>query len=123
MRGFLRSSVFTVGSLILFALVSWALAKQIVKKYTVNQDVIRLQQKAQKLEQENKEIEQLLTYLNSTAFVEKEARLKKGLAAPDEHVVVIQNLTEEGAKKKENVTQKDTRSNPKKWFDYFLRVQ
>lgn len=116
----IRSHLLFLASLAIFALVSWGLSAQLMKRYTVNTELERLEREARRIEQENLTLEQFIAYSKTTAFIEREARLKKTLQREGEETIVVRGL--QNQQSTSLMTRKsDTRSNPRKWMDYVMR--
>ncbi|MBI4276398.1 hypothetical protein HY629_01010 [Candidatus Uhrbacteria bacterium] len=118
-RFFLDHWLFLVSVIILF-FVSSSLARQLMRQYTVTSDLTRLTREAERIEEDNGRLRTLIGYAKSLPFIEREARLKKTLQKPGEEVVVVQGAAPIAAT---HNTETDDRSNARKWFDLFLRVQ
>ncbi len=95
-----------------------ALGKVIFRAHGINREISRLEKEIQESEKNKKEISQLIEYLKTDSFKEKEARLKLNLQKPGERVVAIpssenSDLISEKAKDKE-------KDNSIKWWKYFF---
>jgi len=115
-----------------FFLFGYAFSKELKKKKKIREEILSLQEEAQKVEKENMEIKKRIAYLNSKDFQEIEAKERLNLQNPGEKVVVvspgpISQDEKEIVSSPENNKQitedfsKDYRSNPQKWWDYFLK--
>ncbi len=79
--------VVAAGSLTVFFMV--AIIREIVRTATVRRQVSRLQQELSNETQRQSELQDLIGYLGSPTFQEREARLKLGLKKSGERVIVI----------------------------------
>jgi len=108
--------------LAIIILISFPLAKNISRRYKLNKEIQGLGKEISDLETRNKDLKQLISYLESDQFVEEKARLDLGLKKEGESVVVIQENPADASKasneenaKKENLTNFD------KWWNYFFK--
>lgn len=73
----------------LVAVLGIGTVKQIMKHRELKRDVEALEMASESLRNENADLEQLLTYIQSTAYTEEQARLRFGLAAPGEKLAIV----------------------------------
>jgi cell division protein FtsB len=117
MSKFFRSKAATVilfGSL---AVVLFATVKLLTQKYQVDKQIAELQARADRVRGENQKLSELVNYLNTTQYQQKEAREKLNLKKEGEFVVSLPN-------KNENTTEyvpPTPESNPKKWYNFFFK--
>ncbi len=114
----LRGHFLLLASLVAFTFVSWGLSRQLIKKYTVDQELLRMQRVAEGIEHENETLRTLIEYTKTTQFIEREARLKKGLKAPGEEVAIIRGIKKN--EESQRAIPDDERTNPERWRDYIL---
>ena len=122
----ISSQIFlTFLGLILIILISIPLAKNLSKRYYINQEIKDIEHEIISLESKNKDLGKLISYLESDQFVEEQARLNLGLKKKGEEVVVIKEVEELIAIKSanENLEDFDTEAtNPKRWLSYFFSI-
>lgn len=107
--------------LIILILIGFPLAKNISKRYAVDQEIKELELEIKSLESQNKDMKNFIGYLESDQFLEEQARLKFGLKKPGEEVVVIkEDLISSLNQTDESATEADI-SNQKRWFTYFFK--
>lgn len=113
-------------------LFGYVFSKELKKKKNIEEEILSLQEEAQKVEKENMEIKKRISYLSSKDFQEVEAKERLNLQNLGEKVVVVSPgpLSQD---EKENLSSsnddnpkvedfpKDYRNNFQKWWDYFLR--
>lgn len=101
------------------------------KSYETNKEIGQLKKTVGELEENQKRLESLNSFLATDFFAEKEARLKLGMQKEGEHVVVIAKGGGE-ARSAENAKsgvaalkeeQRGQKKNPGKWWDYFFGVR
>lgn len=116
----LESKYFIGFLIIILILIIIALGREGYRYFGINQEIKNLEQKIEKLKQENEELEGMEKYFESKEFLEKQARLKLNLAKPGEGVIIIktpEDLKQETEQKQ--VIAKEI-SNIQKWWDYFF---
>lgn len=106
--------------LVILIFVSVSLFREIMRNRTIDKEIRKIEEEAERLETRNLEILELVKELEDMDFLEKEARLKLGLQKPGEKVVVINRINQdvqvsEGPANLNNVT------NPIRWWHYFFR--
>ncbi len=89
LKTFLQSKVATVFLLGILALIMVVTSKLLLQKREVSLEISQLQARADKINQENQELSELIKYLNTTEYTEREAREKLNLKKEGEHVVVL----------------------------------
>ncbi|MBU2235447.1 septum formation initiator family protein [Patescibacteria group bacterium] len=107
----------------MLVLFSVSLGKEVVRRYEVNKEIQALEKEVEELENQNTELADLIQYLNTNSFREKEARTKLGMAKEGEKVVVIPNIEVVAETATEAVGVPDNveeLSNPERWFAYFF---
>ena len=81
------------GIIVLLALTvflfGYAFSKELKKKKKIREEILSLQEEAQKVERENMEIKKRISYLGSKDFQEIEAKERLNLQNPGEKMVVI----------------------------------
>lgn len=97
--------------------VSVGLFKGMVQSRSVVDEIADIKEEIISVEKRNAEYEELIKYLQSDEFVEQEARLKLGLKKPGEAMVII---PESAIPMPGTPAVQDTRTNPRRWLDYFL---
>ncbi len=88
------------------------------KRYKIKKEIDMLENEINDLNKQNNELTELIEYLNTLSFKEKEARLKLGLQKEGEKTVII---TSPYSELKTEEEKKDlTPANIFKWLDYFF---
>jgi cell division protein FtsB len=119
----LPSRIFLLIGVAVLVLFSVSLGKEVLRRYEVNKEIYTLEKEVEELEKQNTELADLIQYLNTNSFKEKEARTKLGMAKAGEKVVVIPDVevvegtTTEAVGVPDNV---EELSNPERWFAYFF---
>ena len=119
--------------LVVLVLISVPLARNMSKRYRVNDEINDLQREIDDLEGRNSELKNLVEYLNSDSFVEEQARLKLNYKKIGEEVFVIKDIpvSSDSIFNKNNPSynipglddgsfKKD--SNISKWWKYFFKI-
>ena len=124
------------GIIVLLALTvflfGYAFSKELKKKKKIREEILSLQEEAQKVVRENMEIKKRISYLGSKDFQEIEAKERLNLQNPGEKMVVIspspiskdeKEAVYSSEKDKPIIEEspKDYRNNFQKWWDYFFK--
>lgn len=122
LKRILPSRIFLVLGVIILILFSISLSKEIIRRYDVNREINQLKTEVEELEKRNAELAELIQYLNTESFQEKEARTKLGMAKPGEKVVVIPEVKEEQTEGTPSLSPPNLEelSNPQRWWNYFF---
>lgn len=89
-----------------------------MQKVDVDTEVARLQEQADKLAYDNKQLDELIKYMDTPEYKEREAREKLNLKKPGEEVYILAADSNAG---QVAGAQEEAQSNPKKWFNYFFK--
>lgn len=116
------SRLFLFLGVIVLVLFSVSLSKEVVRRYEVNREINQLKKEVENLEVRNAELADLIQYVNTESFQEKEARTKLGMAKPGEKVVVIPDVPEaQSVDENSNVPANlEELSYPQRWWNYFF---
>jgi len=117
----------TIVGLVILVFLGTALARNLSQAYRVNKEINDLKSEITKVEGRNTYLKQMLKYLDSNEFVEKEARMSLGLQKPGETAVAIKDLPNSENKGGEifntydsgNSNSKIAKTNQERWLDYF----
>lgn len=110
--------------------LSFSIYKESSKKKQVERDIDILKRQAEKIRQENMNLEERIAYLGSQDYQEIQARDELGLQDPGENVVVITQTSAPLIQKTEDPIVENTikeeydsekYSNFLKWWDYFFK--
>ena len=110
--------VVVVGLVVLIGL-GVALAREVVRRRQVHDEISSVQTEIDNLSRRNEELQGLIGYFQSDAFKELEARKELNVQAPGEKVVEVQ----QPASVVTSVpppSSDDTRSNLGRWWDYLF---
>ena len=125
-RGFISLSQSKI-LVIVGSVISVFMAINLVKAYTENkaiQDRINtLELNRDLVVAENKQLEETLTYVQSSYYVEKQARDQLNMKRPGEEVVSLppeRVVPEDDVPTAEDIARIEQSSNPQKWFDFFF---
>ena len=121
----MRSKIFFFVNIAILVLVGIGLGKVWQRGREVNQEISGLQNRLVTAQQKNVELNELITYLNSQAFIEEKARRDLGLKGEGERVVVItdevigNNLLQSSRTEAESSR---PATNAAKWMDFFFKI-
>jgi len=125
----LRSRVVIVAEIVLLAILGTALAKEIVRKYQVEGEIKKLEERTAELKQQNLELSELVEYFGEDSYKEEQARLKLGLQKPGESVVAVLGAETQGGEDEAIAVQTATlagtadETNPQRWWYYFFKTE
>lgn len=128
-QGLFQSKFVLVFEVLVLVLISAALTKEMVRRYQIRSEIERLQSDVARLEKSNKDLNSLISQLNSESYKEEQARLKLGLQKPGESVVIVLGESTEGsssfsgqtvATQQESEATQEKTSNPQRWWNYFF---
>jgi len=113
----MNSNLFTVLLVALFIVSVIRVTKEVTLRYEINKEIEELQSQMQQLNTKTEDMQDLIAYLKSDDYVEKQARLQLNLSKPGERQVNIK-----GIKVTSDVAAESTgsESNFSKWFNYFF---
>jgi cell division protein FtsB len=117
MKEFFRSKLGSVVLSVVLLLVLFGTGQLFVQKYRIDKQIKDYQAKVDAIKGQNAQLSDLVNYLNTPQYKEKEAREKLNLQKPGEVVV---SLPQDQPATASATTTVQT-SNPKKWFDYFFK--
>lgn len=128
-----------IAGLIIIILLSFPIAKNASKRYTVNSEIKELEKEIKSIEERSAKLNQLIDYLGSNQYLEEQARLNFGLKKQGEKVVIIDtgnngttanavsNFINTGNKEILNIPSAGDKSpakppsNPQRWWRYFFK--
>jgi len=120
------SGLFFLAGITVIVLIGISLGKETYRKRQIQKEIENLQIEIQSLNQENSEINNLISYFSTKEFEEKEAREKLNLQKEDERMIILRKELEsqKNEKKEESAPiqapEEDKSPNWKKWIEYFF---
>ncbi len=120
---FFHSKLSIVVLLFILIFLLFSINKVISKRNQVNKDIEEFKKEIDDLEKQKNNLTNLIDYLDTLSFKEKEARLKLGLQKEGEKTIVITNPYLDT--KKEDTTVNENKKisvydNISKWWNYFF---
>jgi len=115
-KQFFESPLFFIAGVALLILLSSSLMRAQLKDRAIRAEIAGLQAQASSLEKEQEGLTQLMGLIQTSAFLEQEARRTLGYVKPGEEVVVIERQDKQN---KQDMQDKPL-SNPRKWWVYFF---
>lgn len=106
----------------LIVLISFPLAKNVSKRYHLSKEIKELDKEIAEFESKNKDLKELITYLESEQFVEEKARLNLGLKKEGEKVAEIKddNFATTASLREGEQADLGIFSNLRQWWNYFF---
>jgi cell division protein DivIC len=116
---FFSSKLLLLTLLILVIFIGYSIFKEKRNEQETVRNIKSLEQQMTDLESQSLELAEMIKYLRSEDFVEREAREKLNLQKPGEKVVIVpaEENPETGAAGKEDLADK---KNWQLWFEYFF---
>lgn len=118
-----KAFVFVLIGIVVFLGVS--VTREVLRKLEISYETHKLEADVARLEKRNNDLKDVIALLNSSSIQDKEARVKLGLQAPGEHVVLFPDrdasneVTLPDSDTIRYIPIRDYKSNPEKWFAYF----
>ncbi|MBU1203050.1 septum formation initiator family protein [Patescibacteria group bacterium] len=110
------SNVFSIFLLILLIASFVKVSQEVLLRYEINKEINNLERQLGDLQDKTEKMEQLISYLQTDEYIEKEARLKLNLSKPGEKQINLANPDEKSIVYQEE----DNTTNVGKWFNYFF---
>ncbi len=124
----INSKLFIVTGIAVLVFLGVSLSKEVIRRHQISERVKSLYEEIDQLDKSNTELSDLIDYLKSESYREREARLKLGLQKEGESVVILpKNINENAIENSNQITIRDSSSpgtelnNIEKWWDYFFK--
>lgn len=123
------SGMFFLAGLAILILIGISLGKEVYRKKQIQKEIDGLQEQISQLGQSNGDMENLISYLSSTDFQEKEAREKLNLQKNDEKMIVLRkdvvqpNIQTPNQDANRQAPPEDNSPNWQKWWQYFFAAR
>ncbi len=123
------SGFFFLAGFVVLVMIGISLGKETYRKRQIQKEIENLQSEIQKVRQENSDLSNLISYLSSQEFQEKEAREKLNLQKEDEKMIVLrkdaagQTDSKTDETKRNEVLPEDKTPNWKKWLELFFPAE
>jgi cell division protein FtsB len=115
-------AVLIAGTVTVFFLI--AIVREFIQSQNFHRQLGRLRADVATEEQRQHELHDLLAYLSSPTFQERQARLELGLKAEGERVIVVpDSVGGDQVTNSQTATDGSTLSNPGKWWRYFFAAK
>lgn len=119
-----RSRGFVVVLLVLCGTIIFSATREAIRGIETRYEIQKLEAQVGRLNTRNSQLRDLITLLNSSTVQEQQARLKLGVQAEGEKVVIFPGNTNTDivlpdADTKHYIPIRNFQPNPKKWFHFF----
>lgn len=120
------SGFFFFVGLVVLVLIGISLGKEFYRKRQIQKEIEGLQAQIDQMDQKNSDMENLISYLSSTDFQEKQAREKLDLQKSDEKMIVLRKDVAQPDSQPENsgnspqAPPEDNSPNWQKWWRFFF---
>lgn len=120
LRRFFASRIFLIIALIVAVFVAFGFARAYFQDYRVRKEIAALEDEVRRLEKKRFESLELLEYVQTGDYVEKQARTQLNLKQPGENVVFIKDLTTSAERNSGEAERSEVKplNNPQKWWYY-----
>lgn len=118
-RLFSSQRFLAIVGLVFLLLIVFPLAKTYTQRRLVEQEIEDVQKEIREFESSNKELKEMITYLESDQSLEEQARLNLNLKKPGEKVIVIDSSKIVSSTEDINKTTVSG-NNFDKWWSYFF---
>lgn len=123
----------SIAGVVVLALIAYPMWQKMEHKQAIEREVAALEAEAERIAAANKELEDMIEYLQGDAFAEREARLRLNMKKPGEQVVVVQGNegVVAGEQEVESVFRvrglekdpvQETVPNRMRWWQYFFNA-
>ncbi|MCH7492578.1 septum formation initiator family protein [Patescibacteria group bacterium] len=122
-----RSKLVIIFEVLILVVLASALGKEMIRKYQIESEINELQNEVSRLEDNNIELNSLITYFQSDSYKEEQARLKLGLQREGESVITVLGVAagEDSDSSQDSATNNLANDNivfnPQQWWDYFFK--
>jgi cell division protein FtsB len=110
-----RFTTFVLGLVLVLIMVTTA--QVLIRKYEVDRQIANLEERAEEINRKNLELSELVKYLNTPEYKEREARERLNLKKEGEIVLAVPDQLKESDSQSAAPLEP---SNPEKWFNYFF---
>jgi len=123
------SGMFFLAGLAVLVLIGISLGKEVYRKRQIQKEIEGLQSQISQMGQQNGDMENLISYLSSTDFQEKQAREKLNLQKSDEKMIVLRKDVVQSDSQPQNTAvnpqapPEDNSPNWQKWWKYFFAAK
>ena len=123
------SGMFFLAGLVVLVLIGISLGKEVYRKRQIQKEIDGLQAQISQMGQQNGDMENLISYLSSTDFQEKQAREKLNLQKSDEKMIVLRKDVVQPDSQPQNTAvnpqapPEDNSPNWQKWWKYFFATR
>jgi len=120
-----QSKTFVLVLLSIVIFLSISVTRELLRRFEITYEIHKLEGDVTRLQKRNSDLQDVIALLNSSSLQDKEARVKLGLQAPGEHVVLFPDrdashaVTLPDSDTIRYIPIREYKSNPEKWFSYF----
>lgn len=102
-----------------------SVTRELLRRFEIHYEIQKLESDVARLQKRNTDLKDIIALLNSSSIQNKEARVKLGLQAPGEQVVIFPDrdasnpITLPDSDTIRYIPIRDYQSNPEKWLAFF----
>ncbi len=116
-RAFFESRFVNLLLIVLLVLSVVKVVREAIVRYEINKEIASLENQLNELDNKSNKLGDMINYLKTDQYIEKEARTKLNLVKPGEKQINFTSSTDSLAR----VDSDKGSSNYTKWFNYFFR--
>lgn len=122
LRRFFESKLYLALGVAVLLLLSFSFMRAYYQNRQIKLEIRRMESEVARLEGEKFNLDEMLKYVGTDAFVDEKARTELNLIKEGEKVMVINRIAGEPVGQSENkVVESSIVSNPRKWWNYFFK--
>ena len=110
----------TILALLILLFVAMPAVKNYLRQKALDREIAEVQTEISKYENSNKDLKEMVRYLESNQSVEERGRVNLGLKKQNEKVIIISRANKIENDGTATGTELDKLSNPQKWWRYFF---
>jgi len=115
----LRSRAMIAADLLLVGFIGWSVARAVSEGDRVNAQYAEMEKQIESLQSQNRDYSDTISQLDTSGFVEREARVKLGYQKPGEQVLMLKD-PKAGPGGPDADEGGSSLTNPQKWWRYFF---
>src|SRR3989338_7966457 len=120
LRDYLKSKSFVTFGVILLLVMGYLFSKELNRRYRISREIGALNEEIAKYSDKNQELSQLIDYLETPEYQERQARPLLNLQKPGEFAVAFPPSAVEEQDSMGAVPSESAVSNYRQWCDYFF---
>lgn len=117
----ITSKFFLLAALVALLAVAYGVGKSAIRRAEIEREIAALKAEISEHQSKSEQLSQLIDYLGTEEYKEREARLQFGLQKPGETVVIIPS--EDAVNQTAGDEGSSSQANWQRWLNYFLGLK